>query len=277
MQQTIATDAMSKTDNSLMSQPKLKTLVTFPRAGSPTAIFPYASFAEKLTLKSAIHDCIKADNVEGVLHELSKNPECINLQDMEGYTPLSLAVKFGKEKIVDILIKMPKLNANLQDNFGKTALMIASESRGNFVSKLLNIKGIDINLQDEKGNTALILAVKAHLCDNVVKLLKTKDIDINLFNDFGETALLFSIMQADYKIFDELIKNKNLDANIRTCYGESPLLFAVRFCDVYVVSKLLEKPNVDFDTPDSFGRTAISIAKEYNYTKIYDMLCGYIK
>jgi len=61
-------------------------------------------------------------------------------------------------------------DVNAQNNYGDTALMIASKRGHTEVAKLLIEEGADVNAQDTLGNTALLWASRSGHTD-IVKLL----------------------------------------------------------------------------------------------------------
>jgi ankyrin repeat protein len=84
--------------------------------------------------------------------------------------------------------------------------------------------GIDINIQDEYGWTALQLASrKGHL--DVVKFLIEYGADLNAQNDDGWTALHLASLNRCLDIVKVLIEAGS-DLNIKTCGGSSALYVA---------------------------------------------------
>jgi len=111
-----------------------------------------------------------------------KGEDFVNQKDSISYTPLMHVAEaeiVGAEekntKIATMLLKHPKIDPNIQDEFGKTALHYAvygSEGgmNPNVVKLLLAHPKIDPNIQDKFGKTALHYAV-SKINPNVVELL----------------------------------------------------------------------------------------------------------
>jgi ankyrin repeat protein len=118
--------------------------------------------------------------------------------------------KLSSDKIVEMLLEHPKIDVNLQNNNGWTALMVASrtsntDSTEETVKMLLEHSKIDVNLQNKNGWTALMIASRTsntNSTENTVKmLLEHPNIDINLQSTDKWNALTLSIYDC---------KNKNL-------------------------------------------------------------------
>jgi hypothetical protein len=106
-----------------------------------------------------------------------------------GRTALTEAVGNGNEKVVELLLKQPGIDVNVQTEWGRTALMFAAkQGKEKLVEMLLNHPGIDVNLRDEWGRTALMLAAYNENVKCVELLLNHPGIDRSLKNEDGETA-----------------------------------------------------------------------------------------
>lgn len=91
-----------------------------------------------------------------------------NIAGEQGLAPLGVGVlelvkraqiTGDRKKIIKLLISHGA-NVNHRDNFGRTALMIASLKLSmDTVDYFLTIPGIDIDIQDNEGKTALIWAI----------------------------------------------------------------------------------------------------------------------
>ncbi|OUM64989.1 hypothetical protein PIROE2DRAFT_60293 [Piromyces sp. E2] len=98
-----------------------------------------------------------------IVEVLLKHPGIdVNVQDNKKVTPLMYATIYGRLKTVKLLLKHPKIDVNIQNRIGGTALICASEiGQKNIVELLINQPGIDINLQDNKGASPLHYAVNS--------------------------------------------------------------------------------------------------------------------
>lgn len=110
--------------------------------------------------------------------------------DINGNTPLMLAIEKNILPVINELLAIPGNNINFINAFGDTALTKAVRM-GNvyIVDRLLRVPGIDLNFIDQHGNTALIYAVKFGNLPVVVCLLRAPGLDINIPDRAGQTAL----------------------------------------------------------------------------------------
>ena len=95
----------------------------------------------------------------------------------------------GNKEIVKLLLndKDKKVEINLQDKRGSTALHLAAFKGNKEIVQLLIDKGANINLQDKQGSTALHWAeLQGH--KEIVKLLIDSAVDTNATNNNGYTA-----------------------------------------------------------------------------------------
>lgn len=113
----------------------------------------------------------------------------INLQDKDGYTALMIAVWKNHENIVKLLLSTPGINVNITNNEGKTALMrAASWTHENLVKLLLQVPNININAQDKHGITALLEAVLEEN-ESIVKMLLNAGSDPDIRDKHGKTVI----------------------------------------------------------------------------------------
>lgn len=133
-----------------------------------------------------------------ILKLLIDNDINLNLQNNFGKTALMLCIKnwSENEKInFDIIINSTK-NLNIRDNYGDTSLIIVVlENKEYFVQQLIE-KNADLDIQDDVGDTPLIMAVKDQFDfnnKNIIKLLVNAYIYIQ--NNNGNTALDLSKLE----------------------------------------------------------------------------------
>lgn len=164
---------------------------------------------------------------------------------------------------------IPTIDVNIQNDMGKTALMIAVlKDHVDVVKYLLEIPNIDLNLQDEVGWTALILAVLKGK-DTMVKLLLTvPTIDVNVQTKEGFTALMEAASNCRVKMIKLLLQSPNIDLNIQSktgiflyWRGYSALMLAAKKCHETVVKLLLDAgANINLKNADD--ETAYDLANK---------------
>ena len=185
-----------------------------------------------------IHFLVKdsrKDNSLNMLKEyLDTNPDKINIQNEEGWTPLMIASWYSNTtstfETVELLLECGA-NPNLKDNIGHTALMhasINSNSTSTFetVELLLNC-GADPNLKNNFGNTALMIPSNYsnnNSNDETVECLLKYNTNPNLQNNDGWTALMnaiyYSSIRSNLKMI-ELLLEYGADPNLKNKNGEN--------------------------------------------------------
>jgi ankyrin repeat protein len=143
--------------------------------------------------------------------------------------------------IVDIFEKMIEKNVdfNLQNETGKTALMMALENKQTETAKLLIEQAVNLNLMDEDGNTAMHFAIRHCRKTKLVNMLIQKNADLNLQNLKGQTALMITA---------ELFKDNNEE-------DEKSLI---------EIAKLLIQHGANLNLINKNGYTALIISLSYN-------------
>lgn len=135
----------------------------------------------------------------------------VNILASEGkapFTPLMLAIKYGKEKTVELLVVEYKANIEAKDENGNTALLRAVENKPNpkIVEILLKAEA-NVNASNNHRLTPLMLAVKCG-SEKVVGLLLSKnpDIEAKAYNGASfETALLIAAKNGFNSIVQSLL------------------------------------------------------------------------
>jgi serine/threonine-protein phosphatase 6 regulatory ankyrin repeat subunit B len=132
-------------------------------------------------------NAVRDGNLERMLDLLVEGTD-VDVADDYGRTALMKASDLGNATVVTALLSS-SANVNHMDNDDTTALMAAS-FRGHIdIVRLLLAAGADVNQTDYTGETALMEASEEGHAEIVRLLLATPDIDINKTNNGGETAL----------------------------------------------------------------------------------------
>jgi ankyrin repeat protein len=115
-----------------------------------------------------------------------------NVQTRAGLTPLSRAAGQGYNAILKILLDIPGIDVDLQDNDGNTPLRLATVNNQTESVKLLLEKSANPNIQNNDGNTPLIRAV-AQGYTEITKLLLQARANPDIRNNALMTAADFAV------------------------------------------------------------------------------------
>ncbi|WP_303674898.1 ankyrin repeat domain-containing protein [Vampirovibrio chlorellavorus] len=99
--------------------------------------------------------------IDSLLAKLSG--EAINQADKNGFSPLAVAVRYGKDFVVKQLLAHPKTDANQPNQDQRTPLILAARyGRTPILQQLLNTPRINLNARDKDGMTALDWSIRQH-------------------------------------------------------------------------------------------------------------------
>lgn len=173
----------------------------------------------------------------------------INDTNSQGKYALMEAIKLGYTNMVEAILDIEGVNVNIQSKKlgNKTPSMLAALWQREEALNLLfskHEKKIDINLQDELGATALTIAVKSGNLKNVGIILLHPDVDINIADKGGNTALIIAAMNGHARIVRTLIQLEEIDKDATNKKGETALKVAMqkKRADVVAIFKGGNKP-----------------------------------
>jgi ankyrin repeat protein len=151
---------------------------------------------------------ISHGDVEAVktLIEQSINVNCLARGGATPAKPLMLAIEYGKEKVVDLLIESGAQIEAMDDN-GNTALIkaVGDKRRVQIVKHLLN-RGANVHAKNHHGVTPLHVAVQSG-SERMVNALLEKQPDLEARTKDGETALLIASKEGFTSILQSLLDN----------------------------------------------------------------------
>ena len=199
----------------------------------------------------------------------------VNAKCYYGWTALRYVRIDGHTETVKLLLYAgADFNANL-DLF-INALSKAAINGDTEMVKLLIATGADVNAGDGNGETALIKAAEnGHI--EIVKLLISAGADLNSKDGYGDTVLLHSTrsyynitQRENYRELSKLFIESGADVNAKNC-GWTALIGATYYGEIEIV-KLLLAAGVDVNAKGNDGKTALMLAKNYNYPEIVKLL-----
>ncbi|WP_348736238.1 ankyrin repeat domain-containing protein [Spiroplasma endosymbiont of Ammophila pubescens] len=207
---------------------------------------------------SLLFSSIQKNNLDIIklLIKLNINEITINSYFLNIFTPLLLAVQNDSINIIKELLKHPKINVNITNEYGDTPLNIASSKNNlEIVKELLNNQNskdkIKINESNQQKGVPLFYAIYNNNLE-IVKLLIKKGKE--LYKD---------------KKFEEFINAKN---NL----GFNPLFVVIKNDDLEIV-KLLINNGGDVYAKNNLDINPLDYAKKYKQIKIINILEKFIE
>lgn len=218
---------------------------------------------------------VRNNDLEAVKTLIAAGEDVNQVDDMMGYTALSLATNI---EMMKVLISAGADINHRDKRTGFTPLMNALNSCKTDVAKFLIEKGADVNLKSNDGATALILACGCS--EEIAKQLINKGADIKAVSDRGMgvftqcTGIGLSREVVTYEFAEFLLeKGADIDETNTTDYygGYTPLFWAVVSNEAKLVDFLL-KHGANVNLKSSKGKTPLSLATEAGYTNIVEIL-----
>ena len=178
----------------------------------------------------------------------------LNQVNNDGKTALVMAALFSQDDHGLSVKRLVEAGAdvNLQDRYGRTALMLAVErpsylkSMKNDTSRVQSLieDRADLSLQDNSGRNALMIAIEGNHSIAILKLLTDNMSlsNINQVNKKGQTALMMAASNHDHKDAICLLIAAGADLNVTdTELGYTALMWAIHERNNMAATLLLEK------------------------------------
>lgn len=129
--------------------------------------------------KTLLHKACKVkNNTKEIINFLFKCCALLNIEDVDGVTPLHAAANAGNDVAIELLVKRGA-KINKVDHYGRNALHFAACSMEYEKAKLL-VTNATVSAQDRLGNTPLHVAILHGNLGMVVGLLTNENVDVNL-------------------------------------------------------------------------------------------------
>ena len=240
--------------------------------------------AIELRLAESIHEQIFQDNLDGFIGLLDRYPQYINIiryyatYNNKAFTPLQLAVKLGRERFIDELLRRGVDPALPTLPEGNTLLHISSLPR--ITKKLIDLKRIDLETPNSEGLTPLLLQVfKTRLNRSLIHTLLENGADPNARTPSKLTALHILFKPHHSKshqgvllaVLRDLLEHDDIEVNAETNDGSTPLHLAVGSNNVPAAQMLLDY-GVKIYKRTNDGSTPLHLAASNNNAQLIQML-----
>ena len=149
---------------------------------------------------SALINACKENNKKRILILLENDAPVNNCRDNDElnnnirWTPLIAACWNTTAGDTSVIERMLERGANINDvdNYGNSALMIASGNNNAYIVEILLNNGANLDITNTSGKTALMLAIESG-SHKIAKMLLDRGADVDAINDTKKTALNWSI------------------------------------------------------------------------------------
>jgi ankyrin repeat protein len=244
---------------------------------------------------------IQNGEYEKVEQLIQRNPGWVD-STSNGYSPLILAAYFGKEKIVELLLKHGADMYKIDPMVGTMPLQLAAMQNYLSVVDVLISNGMDVNAKDLNKKTALIFAIENNKKEMVELLLKNNS-RLPEENEMMNQVLHSAVLYGFQDISEKLVKNgasllsidnkgrsllhnavigknlkwidlliaKHLDINKLDSFNRSLLHYSVEQGQLDITKLLIQK-GAKIDKIDCTNRTPLNIAQDLGHTQIADFL-----
>lgn len=182
-----------------------------------------ATTASAAQAELAFFRAVAGGNVE-VVQQLLADGVNVNATNVDGLTPLSVAITYNKLQILPILLNTPGVDVNKSCPL----YYAVRDGKEEAVIQLL-AAGADVNAM-HKNDTPLITAVLFGKRKIVEILLATPGIDVNKTTlKTADTPLHKAAMRGDRLITPVLLAAPGIDVNAKNADGDTPLKLAEKF------------------------------------------------
>lgn len=189
----------------------------------------------------------------------------VNMGDQYGRTALMLASGIGRLDAMKALMDQhADVNAKYKGYNDRTALMMAAVEGKTEAVKILIVAKADVNARETRSGETVLMLTAGSYDDNkveIVKILIEAGADVGVQDEDGKTVLMKTADQSiPEPVLLKALINAHADVNTKNkTDGWTALMYASRNCSKEAVKELLSA-NADITMEDKHGNTALTIA-----------------
>eukprot|EP01125_Pyxidicula_operculata_P008808 TRINITY_DN2922_c0_g1_i1.p1 TRINITY_DN2922_c0_g1~~TRINITY_DN2922_c0_g1_i1.p1 ORF type:complete len:292 (-),score=80.30 TRINITY_DN2922_c0_g1_i1:144-1019(-) len=243
--------------------PGLPGMIPGAAPGLPSATVP--SGGDKHQKESSdLYYAAEQNDVSGAQAAITAGAD-VNTSNLQGVTPLLLAVKSQNMAMVNLLLKS-SADPNKVSSDSSPIHEAVRKHNVQLLDLLLNSKG-NINLQADFGKTPLHMSIQEWSKDkNCLETLLKRGADHKLKTQSGVTCLHFAAAEGDKDLVQRFI-NMGLNVNDQNANGKSPLHIATEKNHLDAI-KILLMANASTTLKDAWGRVAYECGQVTAYRLI---------
>uniref|UniRef100_A0A3B3VGQ2 Inversin n=1 Tax=Poecilia latipinna TaxID=48699 RepID=A0A3B3VGQ2_9TELE len=206
-----------------------------------------------------LHYGAQSNNAETVGVFLS-HPSVKDEPDLEGRTAFMWAAGKGSDEVIRTMLTLvPRIDINMADKYGGTALHAASLSGHVSTVKLLLEKGATVDSLDVMKHTPLFRACEMGYRDVILTLIKGSAC-AELVDVDGHTALHWAALGGNAEVCQILMEN-GISPNVQDHAGRTPLQCAAYGGYITCMAVLMEN-NADPNIQDKEVKTRLHVTGE---------------
>jgi ankyrin repeat protein len=176
-------------------------------------------------------------------------------------------VRNSNVELISELFKIPRLDVNIANSRGTTALHRACSAFGTYdiIKKLLEHPDINVNATDNKGFTPLMTLCTSLHADNEPSrqlLIQFPKLNINSKSNAGMTVLMYCATFGIMESTEKILRNPEVRVDERDKTGQTALIHACIMRHDRVAKVLILDGGADVNAVDMTGRSALEIACE---------------
>lgn len=223
---------------------------------------------------TALHICSVINSVEAtrLLLEGGANP---NIADDRGVTPLIIATSLGYVGVVEALLDHPRIDPNVQDNQGDTALHLAVLNHHLRPLIALLSAGADPTVRNHSLFNCIQRAARVGFVAGIEEILKWHPNLINVAKKDGVTPLHSAALEHHADVVSLLCSHFKCDVNVEDTDNLTPLhLAAYSGCPVMI--ERLVGCGADLNVSSDVGNTPLHFAMNRGNMALPSSLCPQI-